>query len=155
MVRELEHLSHHIDTQTHNVYTHTHIHTHTHTHTHTHKHTHTQGMGDMLSSALESSPPELKSQLHYIITQLHSETPSAGATDNSETSLSDDSADEDEEEEEDEEADDVIEGDEDEVAIATTGPVGESLLVQYLITPEVYMYMLGYPSYPHRVCVCV
>lgn len=107
-------------------------------------------MGDMLSSALEASPPELKSQLHYIITQLHSDTPSACATDNDETSLSDDSADEDEEE--DEEADDVIEGDEDEVAIATTGPVGESLLVEYLITPEVCT--LGHPSYLH-LCVYV
>ena len=110
-------------------------------------------MGDMLSSALEASPPELKSQLHYIITQLHSDTPSPGATDNDETSLSDDSADEDEEEE-DEEADDVIEGDEDEVAIATTGPVGESLLVEYLITPEVCT-CYSYPSYLIYVCVCL
>ena len=32
----------------------------------------TQGMGDMLSSALQASPPELQSQLKYIITQLNS-----------------------------------------------------------------------------------
>ena len=95
----------------------------------------------MLSSALEASPPELKSQLHYIITQLHSDTPpSAVANDDGEAPPSDDSA----EEEEDEEAD-IIEGDEDEVAITTTGPMGESLLAKYVITSRVYM----------CVCVCV
>ena len=85
----------------------------------------------MLSSALEASPPELKSQLHYIITQLHSDTPpSAVANGDDETPPSDDSTEE--EEEEDEEAD-VIEGDEDEVTIVTTGPVGETLLTEYVI----------------------
>ena len=89
-------------------------------------------MGDMLSSALEASPPDLKSQLHYIITQLHSDTPpSAVANNDDEAPPSDDSADEDEEEEEET---DVIEGDEDEVTMATTDPMGESLLAEYAIT---------------------
>ena len=82
----------------------------------------------MLTSALEASPPELKSQLHYIISKLNSDTPPS--TEDDEAPPSDDSADEDDEEEED---GDVIEGDEDEVAIATSGPTGESLLAQYVI----------------------
>ena len=95
-------------------------------------HTHKQGMGDMLSSALEGSPPELREQINYIIQQLHSDTPTSAVAndDDTETPPSDDSA---EEEEEDEETD-VIEGDEDEVAIATSLPVGESLLAHYVIT---------------------
>ena len=87
----------------------------------------------MLTSALEASPPELKSQIHYIIQQLHSDTPTSSVTsgndsDDDETPPSDDSA-----EEEDEETD-VIEGDEDEVTIATNLPAGESLLVKYTMT---------------------
>ena len=92
-------------------------------------------MGDMLTSALEASPPELKSQLHYIISKLNSDTPTSTTTTNEdEAPPTDDSGDEDEGEEEEEEEDgDVIEGDEDEVAIATSGPTGESLLAQYVI----------------------
>ena len=118
-----------------------------------------QGMGDMLSSALDASPPKLKSQLHYIITQLH--LPSAVANDDIETPPSDDSADE--EEEEDDEETDVIEGDEDEVAIATNGPVGEALLARYVITSSshqmmslkqvyIYMYIHVYIIY---ACTCI
>ena len=82
----------------------------------------------MLTSALEASPPSLKSQIHYIISQLNSEdTPPQDDDDGDETPPTDDSADE-----EDEEEGDVVEGDEDEVAIATSGLVGESLLVQYV-----------------------
>ncbi|CAI8031354.1 LisH domain-containing protein ARMC9 [Geodia barretti] len=101
------------------------------------------GMGDMLTSALEASPPELKSQLHYIISKLNSDTPTSTTTTNEdEAPPTDDLGDEDEGggEEEEEEDGDVIEGDEDEVAIATSGPTGESLLAQYEIcdtsTPE-------------------
>ena len=94
-----------------------------------------QGMADMLSSALEASPPELQSQLRYIITQLNSDTPPSAVANDDEAPPSDDSAEEEDEEEEEEEPD-VLEGDEDEVAIVTTGPVGETLLVGYLITSE-------------------
>ena len=96
-----------------------------------------QGMADMLSSALEASPPELQSQLRYIITQLNSDTPPSAVANDDEAPPSDDSAEEEDEEEEEEEPD-VLEGDEDEVAIVTTGPVGESLLVGYLITSELF-----------------
>lgn len=34
-----------------------------------------QGMGDMLTSAMQASPPELQSQLNYILVQLHSGEP--------------------------------------------------------------------------------
>ena len=103
-------------------------------------------MGDMLTSALEASPPELKSQLHYIISKLNSDTPTSTTTTNEdEAPPTDDLGDEDEGggEEEEEEDGDVIEGDEDEVAIATSGPTGESLLAQYVI--ENY----------NVLCVCV
>ena len=87
-------------------------------------------MGDMLTSALEASPPELKSQLHYIISKLNSDTPtSSDPSEGGETPPTNNDS-EDEEEEED---GDVIEGDEDEVAIATSGPTGDSLLAQYVI----------------------
>ena len=35
-----------------------------------------QGMGDMLTSAMQASPPELQSQLKYILVQLSSGEPS-------------------------------------------------------------------------------
>ena len=88
-------------------------------------------MGDMLTSALEASPPELKSQLHYIISKLNSDTPtSSDPSEGGETPPTNNDSEDEEEEEED---GDVIEGDEDEVAIATSGPTGESLLAQYVI----------------------
>ena len=69
----------HTHTHTHNITQHTqHTCTHTHTHntlTHIHTHMHTlnvQGMDEMLHSALRASPPDLQSQINYIIVQMNS-----------------------------------------------------------------------------------
>ena len=101
----------------------------------------------MLTSALEASPPSLKSQIHYIISQLNSEDTPPQDDDGDETPPTDDSADE-----EDEEEGDVVEGDEDEVAIATSGLVGESLLVQYVINRKTCFLCVLRSWF---VCVCL
>lgn len=80
------------------------------------------GMEAMLKSAVSSSPPEMKSQLNYIIKQLLS-----NSSGNIIEGVAGDSDGEDDEE--DEEDPDIIDGDEGERPTSTGGVVGEDLLM--------------------------